>query len=476
MSKHAPLLDRIAQVVGPNSLFTAVPDMDPYLHEERGLYHGRAMAVVRPASTSEVALVVQLCAEERVPLIPQGGNTGLVGGGIPWEHGTEIVLSTQRLNRVRAIDPVNYTITVEAGCLLADVQKAATSVGCLFPLSLGAEGSCHIGGNLATNAGGLNVLHYGMVRDLTLGLEVVLPDGRVWNGLRALTKDNTGYALKHLFIGAEGTLGIITAAVLKLFPQPCNVETALCALPRIEEVLSLLSRARAATGDSITAFELIPHFGLSLALRHLPDLIDPFVAAWPWYVLVELSTANPTAGLRTVFEIMLERSLTAGVIRDAVMADSLAQAAALWRLRKSLPEAQKREGGSIKHDVSVPISQIPEFLTRATAAVTDALPGVRVCAFGHAGDGNIHFNLSQPLAMERNAFLAEWLPLNRVVHDIVTTMGGSISAEHGIGRLKQAEMARHKDSVELDMMRRIKRLLDPNNIMNPGKVVCCAIL
>ncbi len=471
MSARETFVDRITQVVGPDGMVTDPIAMAPYLREERGLYQGRATAVVRPASTTEAARVVHLCAEAGVPLVPQGGNTGLVGGGVPWEHGHEIILSTRRLNRVRAIDPVNYTITVEAGCILADAQEAAAGACCLLPLSLAAEGSCCIGGNLATNAGGLNVLHYGTARDLTLGLEVVLPDGRIWNGLRALAKDNTGYALKHLFIGAEGTLGLITAAVLKLFPRPHDTQTALCALPNVESALSLLSRARAASGDSVTAFELIPRLGLEFCLRHLSGLPNPFETVWPWYVLIELSTANPAVALRANVEALLEQVFAAGVIRDAVIAGSLEQAATLWRIREGLPEAQKHEGGSIKHDVSVPVSLVPAFLTRATVAVETALPGVRVCAFGHVGDGNIHFNLSQPLAMSREDFLAEWSRLNRIVHDIVTTMGGSISAEHGIGRLKRAEMVRCKDPVELDLMRRIKQIIDPGNIMNPGKVI-----
>ncbi|KAF0110558.1 MAG: FAD linked oxidase-like protein [Rhodospirillaceae bacterium] len=471
MSVLTLLVDRIAQMVGPNGMITDPAGMGPYLREERGLYQGRAAAVVRPATTDEVAAVVVLCAKAGVPLVPQGGNTGLVGGGIPWEHGGEIVLSTRRLNRVRAIDPLNYTMTVEAGCVLAEVQAAAAAAGRLFPLSLAAEGSCCIGGTLATNAGGLNVLHYGTARDLTLGLEVVLPDGRVWNGLRALAKDNTGYALKHLFIGAEGTLGIITAAVLKLFPQPHDVQTALCALPRVENVLTLLSQVRAASGDAVTAFELMARPGLAFCLRHLPGVTDPFACAWPWYVLMDLSTSNPEAALPAVCESLLETALTEGVIGDAVIARGHRQAAALWRIREGIPEAQKHEGGSIKHDISVPVSRVPEFLNRATTAVEEALPGVRVCAFGHVGDGNIHFNLSQPPAMAREAFLAEWPRLNQVVHDIVRTMGGSISAEHGIGRLKRTELVRCKDPVEMDLMRRIKQALDPHTLMNPGKVV-----
>ncbi|VBB69302.1 D-2-hydroxyglutarate dehydrogenase [invertebrate metagenome] len=471
MFEYSQLLERIAQVLGPDGLVTSTPSMDSYMHEERGLYHGRAVAVVRPASTSEAAAVVQLCAAAGVPLVPQGGNTSLVGGSVPWEHGSEILLSTKRLNRVRAVDSLNYTITVEAGCLLTDVQKAAATAGYLFPLSLGAAESCHIGGNLATNAGGLNVMRYGTARDLTLGLEVVLPDGQVWDGLRGLAKDNSGYALKHLFIGAEGTLGFITAAVLKLFPQPCDVQTALCALPGVEESLTLLSQARAASGDSVTAFELMPRLGLVFCLHHLPGIADPFAMAWPWYVLIELSTANRTAKLRTVLESLLEQSLVAGAIGDAVIADNLEKTASLWRIREGLPEAQRREGGSIKHDISVPVSRIPEFLTQATTAVTEYIPGIRVCAFGHVGDGNIHFNLSQPLTMDRKSFLNQWLQLNRVVHDIVIAMGGSIAAEHGIGRLKREEMIRCKNPVELELMRRIKKTLDPHYIMNPGKVI-----
>ena len=463
--------DRIAQVLGPNGVITDPAGMDPYLREERSLYHGRAVAVVCPATTDEVAAVVRLCADAGVPLVPQGGNTGLVGGGVPWEHGGEIVLSTRRLNRVRAIDPLNYTMTVEAGCILAEVRAAAAAGGCLFPLSLAAEGSCCIGGNLATNAGGLNVLRYGTARDVTLGLEVVLPDGRIWNGLRALAKDNTGYALKHLFIGAEGTLGIITAAVLKLFPQPCDVQTALCTLPRVKNALTLLSRARAASGDGVTAFELMARSGLAFCFRHLPGVTDPFACAWPWYVLMTLSTSNPEAALSAVCESLLEQALAEGVIGDAIIASNPRQAAALWRMREGIPEAQKYEGGSIKHDISVPVSRVPEFLNWATAAVEEALPGVRVCAFGHVGDGNIHFNLSQPPAMAREAFLAEWSRLNQIVHDIVRAMDGSISAEHGIGRLKRTELVRCKEPVEMDLMRRIKQAFDPDALMNPGKVL-----
>ncbi|MBF0130167.1 MAG: FAD-binding oxidoreductase [Alphaproteobacteria bacterium] len=461
------LLERIARAVGPLGVIGDPEGMAPYLREERGLYRGASPLVVRPSTTAEVAEVVRLCAEVRATIVPQGGNTGLVGGGVPFG---DILLSTRRLNRIRSIDPVDYTATVEAGCILSDIQDAADRVDRLFPLSLAAEGSCHIGGNISTNAGGLAVLRYGNTRDLVLGLEVVLPDGRVWNGLRALAKDNTGYALKHLFIGAEGTLGIVTAAVMKLFPKSRSVETALCAVDRLDDVLKLLSHARAATGDRVSAFELLPRFGLELVLRHLPSVSDPLSRVHPWYVLIEVSSPASGGEWRAGFVSLLSEALENGVIADAVIAESLEQANALWRLREGIPEAQKREGGSIKHDVSVPVSRVPAFLKAATGAVTAALPGVRPCPFGHVGDGNIHFNLTQPEGAGKEAFLAQWERLNRIVHDIVADMGGSVSAEHGVGLLKKEEIRRYKTEVELDLMRRIKIALDPDGIMNPGKL------
>lgn len=467
MTDHLAALGRL---LDRNGLFTETADMAPYLVEERGLYQGRALAVARPASTGQVAAVVGYCAQHGIPIVPQGGRTGLVGGGVPFERGDELVVSLERLNRIRAFDPVNYTMTVDAGCILQAVQDKAAEGGCLFPLSLAAEGSCQIGGNLSTNAGGVNVLRYGNARDQVLGLEVVLPDGQVWDGLRILRKDNTGYDLRNLFIGAEGTLGIITAAVLKLYPRPAETATALAALPDIETVLALLSLARTASGDAVTAFELIPRIGLEMGVRHR-GVTDPFDAPHPWYALIELASSRRDGTLRPALESVLADAYETGIVEDAVLADSEERRLALWRIRESVPGAQKREGGSIKHDVAVPVSRVPEFLRQATQAVEAALPGVRVVAFGHVGDGNIHFNLSQPLGADKNEFLAQWGRMNRIVHDIVAGFRGSISAEHGIGRLKRDELTRYKSAVELDLMRRVKRALDPQAIMNPGKVI-----
>jgi FAD/FMN-containing dehydrogenase len=465
------LVDRIANIVGPNGYLTDTADIAPYLDEERGLFRGATALVVRPGSTAAVAAVVTLCADAGVGIVPQGGNTGLCGGGVPAESGGEIVLALGRMNTVRDIDPVNFTMTAEAGCILADIQSKADDVDCLFPLSLGAEGSCQIGGNLATNAGGINVLRYGNARDLVLGLEVVLPDGRIWNGLRALGKDNTGYALKQVFIGSEGTLGIITAAILKLFPKPRETETAFCALASLDDVTRLLNRARALSGDAVTALELVPRIGLEMCVAHIGGVSDPLSAPHEWYALIEFSTSRPDAGLRAGLESLLGAAFEDGIIVDAVIAESLDQADALWRIREALPEAQKHEGGSIKHDVSVPVSRVPEFITRGMAAVREAYPDVRPCPFGHVGDGNVHFNVSQPVGMDKDAYLAEWENMNRIVHDLVVEMDGSISAEHGIGRLKVGEMERYKDPVELDLMKALKAAIDPNRTMNPGKVV-----
>jgi D-lactate dehydrogenase (cytochrome) len=462
------VLQAIREVVGPRGWIGDPADVAPYLVEERGLFHGACAGVVRPASTREVADVVALCAEAGVCVVPQGGNTGLVGGGVP-DGG--VVLSTTRLNRIRAVDPVNRTITVEAGVILADVQRAAEEAGALFPLSLAAEGSCRIGGNLATNAGGITVVRYGNARDMVLGLEVVLPDGRIWDGLRGLRKDNTGYDLKQLFLGSEGTLGIITAAVLKLFPKPRVTETALAAVPSVQAALDLFNRTNEVAGDSLTAFEFMARTGIDFCLRHVPGVVDPFAETHPYYALIKLTSAREDMALKDTLERILADALEPGLVEDAVIAASEAQAEALWRIRESIPEGQKREGGSIKNDVSVPVSRVPEFIARASEAVEKALPGIRVVAFGHLGDGNIHFNLTQPAGADSEAYLARWERLHRIVCDIATGLGGSFSAEHGIGRLKRADMARYKSEVEVDLMRTLKRALDPNNIMNPGKVV-----
>ncbi len=468
VSPSDSVLASIREIVGAKGWIDGPADLEPYLVEERGLFHGACMAVVRPSTTEELAEVVRLCADAGVAIVPQGGNTGLVGGGVP-DGG--IVLSTARLNRIRAIDPVNRTITLEAGVILADVQAAAEEAGALFPLSLGAEGSCRIGGNLATNAGGMTVVRYGNARDMVLGLEVVLPDGRIWDGLRGLRKNNTGYDLKQVFLGSEGTLGIITAAVLKLYPQPRVAETALVAVPTVPAALDLFNRTNEHAGDTLTAFEFMARIGIEFAVKHVPDVVDPFTEHHPFYCLIKLTSAQANAPLKDTLEAILGDAFEDGLVEDAVIAASEAQADALWRIRESIPEGQKPEGGSIKNDVSVPLSCVPEFIERATSAVEQAMPGIRVVPFGHFGDGNIHFNLSQPVGADTKAFLAEWDRFDRIVADIATGLGGSFSAEHGIGRLKRVDMTRYKSGVEMDLMRTLKHALDPKNIMNPGKVV-----
>ena len=404
--------------------------------------------------------------------MPQGGNTSLCGGSVPFDGGDEIVLSLGRMNRVRALDPLNDTMTVEAGCVLEQVQQAAEEAGRFFPLRIGSQGSCQIGGNLSTNAGGTAVLHYGNTRELVLGLEVVLGDGRVWDGLRGLRKDNTGYDLKQLFIGAEGTLGVITAAVLKLFPKPAAVESAFAGLPNLEAAVRLFEAARTESGDQVTAFEVIPRLGLELVLRNIPGTVDPVAQPYPWYLLIELSSgARAGGGLRQTLEAILEHGLETGLIEDAAIAESGAQAEMFWKLRDSMSEAQKPEGGSIKHDVSVPISRIAEFITRADAAVEAVAPGFRSLSFGHIGDGNMHYNPLQPPGADKQAYLDKWPEVSRAVHDVVDALGGSISAEHGLGRLKRAEITRYKSPLEIELMRTLKRSLDPKGILNPGKVV-----
>jgi len=464
-------LSAFAAIVGAPNLLTDPADLGPYLTEERGLFRGSALAVARPAGTAEVQALVAACAAHGVAIVPQGGRTGLCGGGVPVGDRPALVISTERMRRIRDVDPIDFSLTAEAGCILADVQAAAAEAGCLFPLSLAAEGSARIGGIVSTNAGGVAVLRYGPARDLVLGLEVVLPDGRLWNGLRRLRKDNTGYALGQLFIGAEGTLGIVTCAVLKLFPAIRDRQTALVAVPDPERALALLARARREAGESVSAFELISARAAAMAARHVPGVADPLAAGGaPWRVLIELS-ASAARGLRPVVEDLLAAAIEAGEAGDAVLAESEEQRARLWRLRESIPEAQKHEGGSIKHDISVAPSRMPELVRRASAAAEAAIPGVRVVAFGHLGDGNLHFNLSQPEGADRAAFLARWGEINRMVHDIVVGLDGSISAEHGIGRLKVGELARTKPAVDLDLMRRIKRAIDPEGRMNPGAIL-----
>ena len=465
---HIDTVARLKAVVGNKGV---VPDsaMEPFLIEERGLWHGSALAVLRPASTAEVAELVRICAAARLPIYPQGGNTGLCGGAVPAKNG--VLVSLGRMNRVRALDALNFTMTVEAGCVLADAQRAAEAADRLFPLSLGAEGSCQIGGNLSTNAGGINVLRYGNMRELTLGIEAVLPDGRIWNGLRGLRKNNTGYDLKHLFIGGEGTLGIITAATLKLFPRPQEVETAFVGLKRVEDVMALFARARTASGDQLTGFELVPRIGLEVAIEHGQNLSYPLTNKHPWYALLEVSSSRKDSGLRAALEDLLATAMAEELIEDGVIAASEQQRRDLWRIRALLAERQTALGGSIKHDVSVPVSRVADFIVQASKAVTDRLPGIRPFAFGHVGDGNIHFNLTQPVAADKTVYLARWAEFNRIVHDIVIAMGGSISAEHGIGLVKLEELQHYGQPIDLELMRRIKQALDPDGIMNPGKLL-----
>ena len=464
-------LDRIRAIVGDKGCVTDPDAMAPFLIDDRKKFLGATAMIVRPASTKDVAAVVRVCAEHELAIVPQGGNTGLCGGQIPSAAGGEILLSLSRLKRIREVDPINYTITAEAGCILAEVQAKAAAVDRLMPLSLAAEGTCEIGGNLSTNAGGINVLRYGMARDLVLGIEVVLPDGRIWDGLRRLRKDNTGYDLKHLFIGAEGTLGIITAAVLKLFPRPREVATALLAVPDLDAALALMVRAREASGDKLTAFELMERICFDFALRHVSGTHDPLDKAYEHYVLLEMSSSESGGGLRAAMESMLAGAIEDGLVIDGTIAANDAQAKALWRIRETQNEAQKPEGGSIKHDVSVPVSQVPEFIRRASAFVTTLIPGARPVAFGHVGDGNVHFNVSQPPGADRGEFLTRWPDMNRGIHDIAHALGGSFSAEHGVGVLKREELVRFKSPVEIELMRRIKAAIDPRGLMNPGKVL-----
>ena len=464
------ILDRMAGIVGAKNVITDADAMVPYLKEWRDLFRGKAQGVVRPGSTAEVAELVKLAAETGTVLVPQGGNTGLVGGQIPISEGREVILSLQRLDKIRAVDTDGDTMIVEAGVTLKRAQDAAEAAGRLFPLSLASEGSCTIGGNLSTNAGGTAVLAYGNARELCMGLEVVLPDGRIWNGLRQLRKDNTGYDLKNLFIGAEGTLGIITAAVLKLFPAPAARATAFLAVPDPAAALELLNAAKAGAGGTLTTFELMPRIGMDFVLRHASGTRDPLSEPSPWYVLMEVS-AQQASGLDEHVEAFLGEALEKGIVTDAALAGSLTQRADFWKLREMLSEVQTYEGGSIKHDVSVPIHATPEFLARAIAAVEAMVPGCRPVPFGHLGDGNIHFNVSQPVGADKAGFLARWSEMNEAVHAIVTELHGSISAEHGIGRLKRDLLPGVKDPVELDLMRTLKRTLDPKRILNPGAVL-----
>jgi len=465
------LIERLKAIVGERGIVTEARELAPYQTDWRDQYHGRAATVVKPASTMEVARVVTLLAEAGVGMVPQGGNTSLCGASVPDESATQVVINLSRMSRVLQVDADNNTMTVEAGCVLANLQQVAAEHGRFFPLSLGAEGSCEIGGNISTNAGGTAVLRYGNTRELVLGLEVVLPDGQVWNGLRGLRKDNTGYDLKHLFIGAEGTLGVITAAVLKLFPKPRSHATALAAIASPAAAVALLSKLRESCGERITGYELMARVCVDLVLRHIEGSRDPLPDAHPWYVLVELSDSAPGEALGELLERSLGEAAEAALIRDAVIAASEAQRDALWRMREDITEAQKLDGASIKHDVSVPVSRVPDLIERADAALKARFPDIRIVAFGHVGDGNIHYNCSKAERQEAQQFFAEAPEVNHIVYEVVSSLGGSISAEHGLGVLKRDEIKLYKSALELDLMRAIKRAIDPRGLMNPGKVL-----
>ncbi len=465
------LLETLRAIVGPRGMLTEPADIAAYGEDWRRLYRGRARAVARPGSTAELAAVVRACAAAGVAVVPQGGNTSMVGGAVPDEDGSQIVISLARMNRVRSVDAVDLTLTLEAGVTLKAAQEAADAEGCLLPLSIGSEGTAQIGGILSTNAGGNNTVRFGNARDLVLGLEVVLPDGQIWHGLRRLRKDNTGYCLRQLFVGAEGTLGIITAAVLKLVPASRAVEVALCAVPSPEAALALFTLFHRHDPAAVVAFEYMSGLGMDFVLKHIPGTILPLAARAEHYALIELATPRPDAGLRGALEAVLEAALEAGIVVDAVIAESAAQRAAIWRLREEHSEGQKREGASVKNDVSVPVSKVPEMIRRAAAACEALMPGIRVVPFGHLGDGNIHFNLEHPVGMDGAAFLARDHEIMDTVCAVVRDLDGSFSAEHGIGKLKPYMMPEWRGGAELELMRRIKGAIDPAGLMNPGKVL-----
>jgi FAD/FMN-containing dehydrogenase len=472
MQPDLSVLAALTSALGPAGVLTQPSDMAAYATDQRGIAVSAPVAVLRPASTQETAAAVRLCAAAGLPIVPQGGNTGLAGGAVARPERPAALLNLGRMDRIRELDALDYTVTVEAGCILQRLREAADAADRQFPLSLAAEGSCTVGGILSTNAGGVMTLRYGNARDLVLGLEVVLADGQVWQGLRRLRKDNTGYDLKHLFLGAEGTLGIITAATLKLFPRPRRTDTLFAALPDPDAAIALSARLRNATADALTAFELVPRFAIDGAARYLGEQIDPLPAApSPWYALVELTSGSADGALRRQAEAALAAALDEGLIQDAVFAESEAQRRALWRVREAPPEIGRKVGGALHHDVSVPVSRVPAFIAEATAAVTALVPGCRPYPFGHVADGNIHYNIARPETMSGEAFLARGPEVKRRVHDIALAHNGSISAEHGIGLFKRDELQRVKPALELELMRRMKAALDPAGIMNPGKVL-----
>jgi FAD/FMN-containing dehydrogenase len=471
MSIDKTFLDELRAIVGPAGHLDEPAAIAPFLVDHRKLFHGATPLVLRPDSTAQVSAILKRCNETRVGVVPVGGNTGYCGGATPSPDGSQIVLSLGRMRKVRRVDPLNYSLTVEAGCALAEVQAAATQADRLFPLSLGSEGSCQVGGNLSTNAGGTAVLRYGMMRDLVLGLEVVLPNGEVVNGLNGLRKNNTGYDLKGLFVGAEGTLGVITAATLKLFPKPVTTVTSLIAVANPEAAVRLLALLKQSSGDAIATFELMPRIALDLAFKHIEGVRDPFESRYDWYVLMEATSARNDPSLREALEAELAGLLERGEIVDAALAESQAQREMFWRIRENIPRAQDREGASIKHDISVTTSELPKFIPEGAALMEQVAPGCRIVSYGHLGDGNLHFNASVAAGDDNQAFLDLAPRMNRAIHDLVARYHGSFSAEHGVGQLKRGELVRYKSPVELELMRAIKRSFDPNGIMNPGKVL-----
>ena len=463
-------LQKLKKTLGPKGWIEDKEIIEPYLVEERGLFIGKSSLLLKPQNTEEVSKILKLCNEHNIKVVPQGGRTGLCGGTIPSENGKEIMLSLERMNNIKELNEENFTITVEAGCILNNIQNIADEKNFLFPLSLASEGSCTIGGNISTNAGGINVLRYGMARDLVLGIEVVLANGEIWNNLISLRKDNRGYDLKQLFIGSEGTLGIITSAVLKLFPAPRNIETALFAIPNTDAAIELLGLARNASADLLTAYELVSRVGMEMVIKHIPGAKEPIKEKYKWYILIEFSSSSKN-NLRQQIEDLFELALNKNIVLDGVIAESTQQRKELWTLRDGLNEAQKPEGGSIKHDISVPINNVSKFIYSASKCVEEFIPNSRVVAFGHIGDGNIHFNISQPLKQDKKEFLNKWTDVNKLVFDIVKNLDGSFSAEHGIGKLKREELQNYNPTIEINLMKSIKSSFDPNNILNPGKVL-----
>ena len=461
----------LEEILGSDGVLTNASDIEPFLTDHRRLYHGRARMVALPNTVDQVARLLAYCNENRIGVVPQGGNTSYCGGATPDESGQQVILCLRRLNRIRTVDPLNYSLTAEAGCILADVQRAADEAERLFPLSLGSEGSCQIGGNLSTNAGGTSVLRYGMMRDLVLGLEVVLADGRVLSTLSSLRKDNTGYDIKTLFLGAEGTLGIITAATLELFPKPRVSATAFAAVPDVKAAVELLAHIRNASGDRVSSFELIPRIGIDLTVRHIPGVAAPLELCHEWYVLCELTSSRAADDLNELLTESLAAAFEANIVLDAVVAQSAREREAFWKIRETIPEAQRRDGLSLKHDVSLPVTSLATFVERAGDWIRQNVPDGRLVAYGHVGDGNLHFNLNQAPGSSGDAFLAREGAIKRAIHDMVRDFGGSFSAEHGIGRLKVGELEMYAPPVELDLMRTLKHAFDPQGILNPGKVL-----